>query len=56
MLKLAKLYLLIEDLDSCQHQCMTLLKNDNENDAATVVCTQTSEADEMERNETGGKG
>ena len=37
MLELAKLYLTTEDLDACQHQCMTLLKNDKENDAATVV-------------------
>ena len=37
MLELAKLYLNTEDLDACQHQCMTLLKNDKENDAATVV-------------------
>ncbi len=38
MLELAKLYLTTEDLDQCQHQCMTLLKNDTENDSATVVC------------------
>ena len=37
MLKLCSLYLAVEDLDSCQHQCMTLLKGDKENDAATVV-------------------
>lgn len=37
MLELAKLYLHTEDLDACQHQCMTLVKNDKENDAATVV-------------------
>ncbi|XP_041371664.1 tetratricopeptide repeat protein 21B-like [Gigantopelta aegis] len=37
MLELAGLYLLTEDLDSCQHQCMTLLKNDSENDAATIM-------------------
>ncbi|XP_074652535.1 tetratricopeptide repeat protein 21B-like [Tubulanus polymorphus] len=37
MLELARLYLLTEDLDSCQHQCMTLLKADTENDAATVM-------------------
>ncbi len=37
MLELAKLYLTTEDLDQCQHQCMTLLKNDTENDSATVV-------------------
>ena len=37
MLELAKLYLTTEDLDTCQHQCMTLLKNDKENDSATVM-------------------
>ncbi|ELU05036.1 hypothetical protein CAPTEDRAFT_159405 [Capitella teleta] len=37
MLELAKLYLHTEDLDACQHQCMTLVKNDKENDAATVM-------------------
>ena len=37
MLELARLYLTKEDLDACQHQCMTLLKNDKENDAATVM-------------------
>ena len=37
MLELAKLYLTTEDLDACQHQCMTLLKNDKENDSATVM-------------------
>ena len=37
MLELAKLYLTTEELDACQHQCMSLLKSDNENDAATVV-------------------
>ena len=37
MLELAKLYLLTEELDSCEHQCMMLLKNDQENDAATVM-------------------
>ena len=36
-LELAKLYLTTEDLDSCMQQCMQLLKNDKENDAATVV-------------------
>lgn len=37
MLELAKLYLTTEDLDACQHQCMTLLKSDKENDSATVM-------------------
>ncbi|XP_046549679.1 tetratricopeptide repeat protein 21B-like [Haliotis rubra] len=36
-LDLAGLYLMTEDLDSCQHQLMTLLKNDKENDAATIM-------------------
>ena len=37
MLDVAGLYLTTEDLDACQHQLMTLLKNDKENDAATIV-------------------
>ncbi|XP_061174848.1 tetratricopeptide repeat protein 21B-like isoform X2 [Saccostrea echinata] len=37
MLDLAGLYLMTEDLDSCQHQLMTLLKNEKENDAATIM-------------------
>lgn len=37
MLDLAGLYLMTEDLDSCQHQLMSLLKNEKENDAATIV-------------------
>ncbi len=37
MLELAKLYLTTEDLDACQHQCMTLLKSEKENDSATVM-------------------
>ncbi|KAH9507420.1 Tetratricopeptide repeat protein 21B [Bulinus truncatus] len=36
-LDLAGLYLMTEDLDSCQHQLMTLLKNDNDNDSATIM-------------------
>lgn len=39
MLDLAGLYLMTEDLDSCQHQLMSLLKNEKENDAATIVST-----------------
>lgn len=37
MLDVAGLYLTTEDLDSCQHQLMTLLKNEKENDAATIM-------------------
>ena len=40
MLDVAGLYLTTEDLDACQHQLMTLLKNDKENDAATIVSKQ----------------
>lgn len=37
MLALAGLHLSTEDLDSCQHQLMTLLKGEKDNDAATIV-------------------
>ncbi|KAK3106370.1 hypothetical protein FSP39_018677 [Pinctada imbricata] len=37
MLDVAGLYLTTEDLDGCQHQLMTLLKNERENDAATIM-------------------
>ncbi|KAL3836422.1 hypothetical protein ACJMK2_021855 [Sinanodonta woodiana] len=37
MLAVAGLYLTREDLDACQHQLMTLLKNEKENDAATIM-------------------
>lgn len=37
MLALAGLYLSTEDLDACQHQLMTLLKGEKDNDAATIV-------------------
>jgi len=39
MIDVAGLYLMTGDLDACQHQLMTLLKNDKENDTATIVCT-----------------
>ena len=39
MLDVAGLYLATGDLDACQHQLMTLLKNDKENDDATIVST-----------------
>lgn len=38
MLELARLYLAQDDTDACQHQCSVLLKNDQDNEAATVVC------------------
>ncbi|XP_014668422.1 PREDICTED: tetratricopeptide repeat protein 21B-like [Priapulus caudatus] len=37
MLALAKLYLQLEDLDSCMQTCTTLLKSDKNNNAATVM-------------------
>ncbi|KAK2186994.1 hypothetical protein NP493_181g04009 [Ridgeia piscesae] len=36
-LELSKLYMLTEDLDACQQQCMALLKEDKETDAATMM-------------------
>lgn len=38
MLELARLYLAQGDTDACQHQCSLLLKNDQDNEAATMVC------------------
>lgn len=43
MLDLAGLYLMTEDLDSCQHQLMSLLKIEKENDAATIVSRDRAE-------------
>uniref|UniRef100_A0A8C3RN42 Tetratricopeptide repeat protein 21B n=1 Tax=Chelydra serpentina TaxID=8475 RepID=A0A8C3RN42_CHESE len=37
MLELARLYLAQDDTDACQHQCALLLKNDQDNEAATMV-------------------
>lgn len=37
MLELARLYLAQDDADACQHQCSLLLKNDQDNEAATMV-------------------
>lgn len=39
MLELARLYLAQDDIDACQHQCALLLKNDQDNEAATMVPT-----------------
>lgn len=37
MLALSGLYLATEDLDACQHQLMTLLKGEKDNDSATIM-------------------
>ncbi|NXU76844.1 TT21B protein, partial [Oreotrochilus melanogaster] len=37
MLELARLYLAQDDTDACQHQCFLLLKNDQDNEAATMM-------------------
>uniref|UniRef100_A0A663ESJ4 Tetratricopeptide repeat domain 21B n=1 Tax=Aquila chrysaetos chrysaetos TaxID=223781 RepID=A0A663ESJ4_AQUCH len=37
MLELARLYLAQDDTDACQHQCSLLLKNDEDNEAATMM-------------------
>ncbi|XP_062519917.1 tetratricopeptide repeat protein 21B-like isoform X2 [Corticium candelabrum] len=37
MLALAKLHLSLDNLDACQHQCLTMLKMNKDNDAATVM-------------------
>ncbi|XP_053925201.1 tetratricopeptide repeat protein 21B isoform X2 [Cuculus canorus] len=37
MLELARLYLAQDDTDACQYQCSLLLKNDQDNEAATMM-------------------
>ena len=37
LVSLARLYLMTDDLDQCQYSCMTLLRNDKENEEATVM-------------------
>ncbi|KAM6332739.1 tetratricopeptide repeat protein 21B isoform 1-T1 [Podargus strigoides] len=37
MLELARLYLAQDDTDACQHQCSLLLRNDQDNEAATMM-------------------
>uniref|UniRef100_A0A8C5SQZ9 Tetratricopeptide repeat domain 21B n=1 Tax=Laticauda laticaudata TaxID=8630 RepID=A0A8C5SQZ9_LATLA len=37
MLELARLYLALDEVDACQYQCAALLKNDQDNVAATTV-------------------
>uniref|UniRef100_A0A670YAJ8 Tetratricopeptide repeat protein 21B n=1 Tax=Pseudonaja textilis TaxID=8673 RepID=A0A670YAJ8_PSETE len=37
MLELARLYLALDEVDACQYQCAALLKNDQDNAAATTM-------------------
>ncbi|XP_054888244.1 tetratricopeptide repeat protein 21B [Poeciliopsis prolifica] len=37
MLELARLYLTLDEVDLCQHQCSEILKNDNFNEDATLM-------------------
>ena len=37
LVSLARLYLITDDLDQCQYSCMTLLRNDKDNEEATVM-------------------
>ncbi|XP_056435886.1 tetratricopeptide repeat protein 21B isoform X2 [Gadus chalcogrammus] len=37
MLELSRLYLTLDDLDACQHQCGAILKNDQLNEDATLM-------------------
>lgn len=38
MLELARLYLTLDEVDACQDQCSVILKNDQFNEDATLVC------------------
>ena len=37
LIALARLYLMNDDLDQCQYTCMSLLRNDKENEEATIM-------------------
>ena len=37
LVALARLYLMNDDLDQCQYTCMSLLRNDKENEEATIM-------------------
>lgn len=39
MLELARLYLTLDEVDACQEQCSIILKNDQFNEDATLVCS-----------------
>lgn len=47
MLELARLYLAHDDVDACQRQCALLLKNDQDNVAATMVSLLMQSAGEV---------
>lgn len=38
MLELARLYLTLDEVDACQDQCSVILKSDQFNEDATLVC------------------
>jgi len=38
MLELARLYLTLDEVDACLEQCGVILKNDQFNEDATLVC------------------
>lgn len=38
MMELARLYLTLDEVDACQDQCSVILKNDQFNEDATLVC------------------
>lgn len=38
MMELARLYLTLDEVDACQGQCSVILKNDQINEDATLVC------------------
>lgn len=38
MLELAQLYLTLDEIDACKDQCRKILKNDEFNEEATLVC------------------
>lgn len=39
MLELARLYLTLDEVDACQEQCSVILKSDQFNEDATLVCS-----------------
>ncbi|KAI4887077.1 hypothetical protein NFI96_013965, partial [Prochilodus magdalenae] len=49
MLELAQLYLTLDDIEACQQQCSVILKNDQVNESATLVCLYSMMADLMFR-------
>lgn len=41
MLELARLYLTLDEVDACQEQCSVILKSDQFNEDATLVCSDS---------------